>query len=98
MATLAQRQWCDGSFALGGSDAREKEIESKGEWEGRRHGLQAVASGQQRQAIHGAWWPCGGRCLSPVGTVPSSNFQHSVADQLTDCAFSSPPNSKTVAS
>jgi len=81
-----------------------------GEGARRRRGLAAMAerrcfalggsdaSGQQRQAGHGAWWPRGGRCLSPVGTVLSSNFLHSVADQLTDSAYSSPPNSKTVAS
>ena len=66
--------------------------------EGRRTRLQAEDTGQRRQVGHGAWRPRGGRCLSPVGTVLSSNFQHSVADQLTDSAYSSPPNSKTVAS
>ena len=29
-------QWRGGGFALGGSDAREKEIENEGEWEGRQ--------------------------------------------------------------
>ena len=44
------KQWCDGGFALGGSDAREKEIENEGEWEGKRA---RPSSGRQRAAASG---------------------------------------------
>ena len=71
LAAMAQRR----CFSRWLQHARDKEIErarASGKAGGR--GLQAFASGQWRQASHGAWRPRGGWCLSPVGTVLSSIF------------------------
>ena len=45
--------------------------------EGRRTWLQAEDTGQRHQVSQGAWRPCGGRALLPVGTVAGQKLRFS---------------------
>ena len=64
--------------------------------EGRRMRLQANDTGQRCQAGHGAWWPCGGRALLPVGHCSRSEFLIQLPNVPTDSANSPNHNFQTV--
>ena len=64
--------------------------------EGRRTWLQAEDTGQWCQASHGAWWPCGGRALLPVGHCSRSEIPIQLPNVPTDSAISPIHNFQTV--